>query len=37
VREGDAAARARAQAERAIRGLAERMGVSDVRFACPAR
>jgi hypothetical protein len=35
VRQSDAALRAKAQAERAIRSLAERMGVRDVAFECP--
>jgi hypothetical protein len=35
VREGDAAARARAQAERSIRALASELGVHDVDFTCP--
>jgi hypothetical protein len=37
VRQGDAAVRARRQAERTIRALAVELGVRDVEFACPAR
>jgi hypothetical protein len=35
VRSGDAAARARAQAERQIRALASQLGAGSVEFACP--
>jgi hypothetical protein len=35
VRQSDAALRAKAQAERAIRSLAERLGARDVTFRCP--
>lgn len=35
VRQGDAATRARRQAERALRSLATELGVRDVEFVCP--
>jgi hypothetical protein len=37
VHQGDAATRARAQAERAIRALADRLGANEVEFTCPGR